>query len=67
MYDDSRFATDREFNQNLQKQKVTGNYSQSGIVLKCEDGCVFTDTSDNHTLIFGNTGSKKTRNFWNMS
>ena len=63
MYDDSRFATDFEFDNNLQKQKPDVQYQQSGIVLKYENGCAYTDISDNHTLIFGNTGSKKTRNF----
>lgn len=63
LYDDSSFAEDAVFDSSLQRQQPCEKRDKSGIVLKYEDGEIFTDISDNHTLIFGNTGSKKTRNF----
>ena len=62
-YDDYSFATEEEFLDGLQRQKPDEYTEKSGIPLLYEDGCIYSDTSEAHTLIFGNTGSKKTRNF----
>ena len=61
--DDARLATDAEFTKTLTRRKMDQLCKESGIPLKCEGDTVYTDDSDAHTLIFGNTGSKKTRNF----
>ena len=62
-YEDSGLSDEEEFVEGLQRQVLTENYKLSGVPLKYQNGAVYTDTSDAHTLIFGNTGSKKTRNF----
>ena len=59
----NRLATEKEFKQNLSSQILSEDCSLSGVPFCYENGIVYTDTSDAHTLIFGNTGSKKTRNF----
>lgn len=60
---ENRLATEKEFISKLSKQNVNEDCSSSGIPLYYKNGTVYTDASDSHTLIFGNTGSKKTRNF----
>ena len=62
-YREDGFATEQEFLAGLQKHSLTGEGASGGIPLQYKDGAVYTDDSDSHTLIFGNTGSKKTRNF----
>ena len=62
-YEDSGLSDEEEFVEGMQRQVLTENYKLSGVPLKYQNGAVYTDTSDAHTLIFGNTGSKKTRNF----
>lgn len=56
-------STEEEFIQSLSQQELGEEYDSSGVPLYYADGKVYTDNSDAHTLIFGNTGSKKTRNF----
>ena len=60
---DNRLSTRQEFIQSLSGQELNKEYDSSGVPFLYEDGTVYTDNSDSHTLIFGNTGSKKTRNF----
>lgn len=60
---ENRLATDDEFTGTLTRQDLHEDCTSSGVPLYYADGNVYTDTSDSHTLIFGNTGSKKTRNF----
>lgn len=60
---ENRMSTEKEFIRNLSRQGVSENCSSSGVPLYYNKGTVYTDSSDSHTLIFGNTGSKKTRNF----
>lgn len=62
-YKDYALATEQEFLDGLQCQDLREGYPSSGIPLKYRDGNVYTDVSDSHTLIFGSTGTKKTRNF----
>lgn len=63
LFDDNYVLTDEQFCESLQKQEMHRNPKKSGIVFKCEDEYMYTDVSDKHTLLFGSTGSKKTRNF----
>lgn len=63
LFDDNYFLSDEQFCRNLQKQGYESNPINSGIVLKCENDVLYTDVSDKHTLLFGSTGTKKTRNF----
>lgn len=60
---DNRMATELEFTEGLIRQAPDKNYVSSGVPFAFVDGEVYVDNSDSHTLIFGNTGSKKTRNF----
>lgn len=63
LFDDSHFESEAAFCGSLQRQRPDERCGASGIPLKYENEYIYTDISDNHTLIFGNTGSKKTRNF----
>lgn len=63
LFDDNYVLTDEQFCEGLQKQEMLHNPKKSGIVFKCDDEYMYTDVSDKHTLLFGSTGSKKTRNF----
>lgn len=60
---ENSLSTEEEFVQSLSRQEPGEEYDSSGVPLYYADGKVYTDNSDAHTLIFGNTGSKKTRNF----
>jgi type IV secretion system protein VirD4 len=60
---ENRLATEDEFIRNLSSQDVNDDCETSGVPFYYKGGKVYTDISDSHTLIFGNTGSKKTRNF----
>lgn len=62
-YENYGLSTEKDFVRSLQKQVIGEEYNSSGVPLYCTKGCFYADTSDSHTLIFGNTGSKKTRNF----
>lgn len=63
LFDDNYYASEEQFCRDLQKQDFNIRTNKSGVVLKCENGVAYTDISDKHTLLFGNTGSKKTRCF----
>ncbi len=60
---ENSLSTEEEFIQNLFQQELDEDYDSSGVPLYYANGKVYIDNSDTHTLIFGNTGSKKTRNF----
>ena len=62
-WEECGISSEKDFIKDLQEQKLTENYNASGVPLSYNNGTVYTDISDAHTLIFGNTGSKKTRNF----
>jgi len=62
-YENYGLSKDTDFIKGLECQDLNGHYQKSGVPLKYENNSVYTDNSDSHTLIFGNTGSKKTRNF----
>lgn len=62
-YQENRWATVEEFKDGLKKQRIGEPQTASGVPLMTEDGDIYVDDTDSHTLIFGNTGSKKTRNF----
>ena len=55
----NRLSTASEFSRNLFKQNLSEDCTVSGVPLYYDNGIVYTDNSDAHTLIFGNTGSKK--------
>ena len=60
---DSKWADHSEFLKTLSKidlKHVTKN-DKGGVPLVCENGCVYVDATDSHSLIIGSTGSKKTR------
>lgn len=57
------FSSEQEFIAQLAAHNSHEECSSAGVPLLVRGETVFTDDSDNHTLIFGNTGSKKTRNF----
>lgn len=61
--EDNRLSTEQEFIKELTRQELDKNYISSGVPFAYVDGATYVDNSDSHTLIFGNTGSKKTRNF----
>lgn len=62
-YEDYGMSTEREFLAGLQSHGLEESCTSSGIPLCYKDNTIYTDDSDSHTLIFGNTGTKKTRNF----
>jgi len=62
-YEEDGLSSEMEFLSELTKHKLNENPISSGIPFCYKDGGVYTDDSDSHTLIFGNTGTKKTRNF----
>ena len=58
----TRFMTQEEFGAGLCALDLRKKqYGASGIPLLVKENTVYTDTSDNHTIVFGATGSKKTR------
>ncbi|MGN0366124.1 MAG: VirD4-like conjugal transfer protein, CD1115 family [Suilimivivens sp.] len=61
----TRFMTQEEMMERLVEidLKETGGFSQAGIPLLVKDQKAYVDVEDNHTIIFGATGSKKTRLF----
>ncbi|MCM1233728.1 MAG: type IV secretory system conjugative DNA transfer family protein [Ruminococcus flavefaciens] len=62
-YEDNGLAAEQEFLAGLSRHELDEDAASSGVPLQYKDGAVYTDDTDSHTLIFGNTGSKKTRNF----
>lgn len=62
-YQNNRWATLEEFAAGLHRQKMEEKSVRSGVPLMVEQEDIYVDDTDSHTLIYGNTGSKKTRNF----
>ena len=58
----SRWASPVEIKASLYRVETNGNPKFGGIPLYCEDGVVYADHLDSHTLIASATASKKTRN-----
>lgn len=59
---DSKWSTPDEFKKNLTKIDLSKeSISGGGIPLMSDGTVVYVDNLDSHTLVFGNTGSKKTR------
>ena len=64
-YYDSRTATEEEFTENLTVSSLSGSEQQTkgGPILFRKGKKIYTDPSDLHNLIVGNTGSMKTLRF----
>lgn len=60
---DSRWADHYDFIKSLKRINLNSEeiYTQGGVPLACENGNIYVDVSDNHSLILGSTGSKKSR------
>ncbi len=59
----TRFMTQEELTQQYVELDMKADaYHASGIPLLVKDGKIYVDNDDSHTMIFGATGSKKTRN-----
>lgn len=59
---DTRFMTQEEFASEFTELDLNRkHYEAAGLPFLVKDNMVYTDASDNHTIIFGATGSKKTR------
>ncbi|MBO5371596.1 MAG: type IV secretory system conjugative DNA transfer family protein [Lachnospiraceae bacterium] len=63
LHEDYGFCSEEEFLSGLRKHSLGEACNSSGVPFCYKDGSVYTDDADSHTLIFGNTGTKKTRNF----
>lgn len=59
----SRWATEAEMKKVLTKLELDQDCVGGGVPLISDGKTVYVDSLDNHTLIFGSTGSKKTRLF----
>ena len=58
----ARWASETEIMESLYKIKFDGSKPEyGGIPLYAENGSVYVEKNDSHTLILGSTGSKKTR------
>ena len=56
------FLSQDEFAKNMTELSLkTTEYVSAGIPLLCREQSVYVDTSDSHSIIFGATGSRKTR------
>ena len=62
-YENYGLSTEKDFIRTLQRQELNKKYEASGVPLYYSKGAAYTDAADSHTLIFGTTGTKKTRNF----
>jgi len=59
---DTRFMTQEEFAEGLEELDLNrSEYKAAGLPLLVKGDRVYADASDSHTIIFGATGSKKTR------
>lgn len=56
----SNFATIKEVRKNFTTWRFNKNNRSGGMVVAIDDNNYYVDTSSNHTLIIGNTGSGKT-------
>ena len=63
MFNENRWAFEEEFKKGLTSHKLLENCTMSGMPLLVEEDISYTDTSNKHSLIYGATDSKKTRNF----
>jgi len=60
----TRFMTQEELAAGLTELDIDGDeYPVGGIPLLVKDRKIYVDATDSHTMIYGATGSKKTRNF----
>ena len=59
----SRWATEQEIKGSSIKVDLDEHYTASGIPVFSDGKTIYADTADNHTLIYGSSGSKKTRLF----
>ena len=60
----TRFMTQEEFTKQFVELDMNAkNYSVGGIPMLVKDKKIYIDDQDSHTIIFGATGSKKTRMF----
>lgn len=59
----SRWATDAEIQSSARKIDLSQPYCASGIPVFSDGKQLFVDAADTHTLIYGSSGSKKTRLF----
>lgn len=60
----TRFLKQEEMAKNLTELDLhSEEYAIGGVPMLVKDGMVYVDGSDSHTIIFGATGSKKTRMF----
>lgn len=60
----TRFCSEAEFTEDLSAINLSEDcYGASGVPLYVKDGVVYVDDGDTHTIVFGATGSKKTRLF----
>lgn len=60
----TRFCSETEFIENLSAINLSEDcYGASGVPLYVKDGVAYVDDGDTHTIVFGATGSKKTRLF----
>ncbi len=61
---ESRWATTEEIKNSTTRIDLNSSvYPGAGLPLICDGDEVYVDSTDTHTLIFGSTGSKKTRLF----
>jgi len=59
----TRFMTQEELIKQYTELEINADtYEAAGVPLLVKDGKIYVDNTDSHTMIFGATGSKKTRN-----
>ena len=64
MYSESRWAREEEIKSSALKVDLTAeDYPGAGLPVCADKQTAYLDNSDTHTVIFGSTGSKKTRLF----
>ncbi len=64
MMSESRWARREEVENSASRVCLSDSrYSASGMPVLCRDGNIFVDNDDRHSIIYGSTGSKKTRLF----
>ncbi len=62
MYAETRWAKKEEMKANAQEICLSdGQYAHAGLPILNDGKTAYVDENDNHSLIFGSTGSKKTR------
>ena len=63
IYQESRMATDDEFLEDLTPLDINDDVGMGGPVLAYENGVLYTDPGEGHSMIVGDTGSGKTQKF----